>query len=393
MDNTLEKIHLAALKFLVPLTTEETYKKIVNEAIKLIQGEDGMINILKDNKLVNIYSSTIAMSTFQPRKRGFAYNALAQRKAYVIHLSQFKKIYPKIAAQGVKSILFIPLYYKDHNFGVLAVRSHVNQDFTNEQLRILKLFGTLANLAIRKTQLYSEAQNTIKIKEKFIAMAAHELRTPLTSMSGYAELLHKKLTEKNIPEKKWTRSLLIETHRLTNLIEELLEVNRLNAGKLEYHFNEANIEEILRKTLNKLYITYPDINVVVKRKYRKSRTIIGDQKKLSQAIFNILDNAVKFSSNKSKIRVKLNYDKNWIIIVVQDEGKGIAQDEIPRVLGGFYKATGNEQEGMGVGLFYTRSIVEKHQGKLSLGSQINKGTEVEIKLPTVKYGRITNGNK
>lgn len=383
MENVLEDIHKAGMKFLEPLTPEKTYSTIVKEAMNLAKADYGSILIEKEGELQRIYASSPVLFAIKVRKRGFTYNAFKKRTPSIIGIDKIGKIHLKVRALGIKSTIFIPLFYKDESIGVLSVDTSRKESFSKSEFRILKLFGSLASLAIKKTQLYDEVIKSLEVRDLFIALAAHELRTPLTTINGYIQLLQTHISKLGINEAKWIEHISEESQRLTKLVSELLEINRIKAGQLQFTFTECNLVDIIKNAASKFRFIYPGRKITLNNSLKRGEDrTIGDFDKLIQVFTNILENAHKFSTDESIIKVSLKKDGSFINIEIQDRGKGIRKEDLPRVFEGFYKGKNrNEEGGMGLGLYLAKSILEKHHGTIKIDSRIHKGTIVEIKLP------------
>src|SRR5581483_1072986 len=203
------------------------------------------------------------------------------------------KVQPSLFKKGIRSSLFIPLYYKNKSFGVLVVRSlKSNKHFSNQELDTLKVFGSLASLAIRKMQLYDETSRALAMRNQFIALAAHELRTPLTSIHGYIQLLQNK-SSSSLLETKWINNMYSESMKLMNLINELIEVNHIEAGRQIYNFSEVDLLSVCEQAIKRLSDAYPKQKIKFKFSPKTSLKVIGDKEKLFQVVFSLLDNAAK----------------------------------------------------------------------------------------------------
>lgn len=380
MDGSLEKIYKAGLKFLVPLTPEETYRIIVHEAIKLVSGDHGSIFLEEEGHLKEVCSS-LSDSSLKVRRRGFTYRAFDKRISFVIGVKQLERAHPHTLVKGIKSVIFIPLSYKNRSIGVLSVRSNIEGKFDKNEPDILKLFGSMASLAIRKTQLYNEEKKALETRDLFLSMAAHEFRTPLTTISGYAQLLASKSSKKNSTQSRWIEGLLLEAARLTTLVNELLEISRIHSGKFQYVLRECSLEEIIKRAILAIKFSYPDRKFVFQNKIDSGKDIVvGDADKLLQVFINLLDNAAKFSAPETEIIITLKFRSPYLVIMVKDHGRGIENKDLPRIFDSFYR--GNKTGvGMGLGLFLANAIVEQHHGTINIHSKIDKGTTVEVLLP------------
>lgn len=381
-ETILEKIYQSALKFLEPLKSEEIYSRIVKEAVALVSADYGSLILDQKGDLVRVYSSSPTAKISIIRKQGYTYESFSSSQAFVVQEDELKRVHPEIVKMGIKSNLFIPLSYKGKSLGVLIVNSSKTKRFSNRELNILKLFGSLASLALRKTELYNEAQKALEIRDFFISMAAHELRTPLTSVNGYIQLLKNRYPSESSTEGKWIHQLWRESIRLTNLVHELLEVNKIKQGKLQFIWKECDLCEILKRALDNFKFTHPERKIIIKNcTAGKKCLVIGDYDKLIQLIINLVDNSAKFSQPDSLIMITLKKKKKEYLIEVIDQGVGISQNDIGRVFEGFYKGSNNLKEGMGLGLYLAKDIITKHHGSVNISSQENKGTKVELRLP------------
>ncbi len=383
-DSILEKIYKSGLKLLVPLTSEETYKIIVTEAIKLVDGEYGSLTLEVNGFFMPVYS-TLPLN-IKRRRRGFAYKAFKNNEAYVVRSDEFRKIYPGHYEIGIRSLIFVPISYRKKPLGVLIINSPREENLTSRTLEILQLFGSMASLAIRKTQLYDETRKALELRDEFLSMVSHELKTPLTTIHGYAQLLNLKLKPEDLSnESKWIKELSFETTRLTRLVNEIVEINRMRTGRVQYELMECSFKGILEKVLESFKKEWPEYRFEYKNGITDSQDrIIGDPNKLNNVISNVLENAVKYSSSRIPIKIVLKSGAHNITLDIKDKGRGIKEEDLSRIFEGFYRGNNNTKESIGLGLYLVKNIVEMHQGTIEIKSKENKGTNVEIKLPRIK---------
>lgn len=381
----LKKIYLSSLNFLEPLTPEKTYATIVKEATKLVDAQWGSILLEQDGELQRVYSSIPLEKQVEHRKRGFLYKAFKKGFPTLLRIRQIEKVHPEIKHLGVVSDVIIPLSYKKKSIGILAVLSNNKDNLTDEEIQTLVLFGSMASLAIQKAKLYDETQKTLENRDFFISAAAHEIKTPVTTIFGYAQLLNDSTKKGKIIKPQWINSLHAECFRLKFLINDFLEASRISTGRLHFVLKECSVKAITERVIDNFRFNYPERKLVFKNKLSsKKDIIIGDQDRLIQAITNILDNAAKFSSRKTEIYLNLSEDNVDYLISVQDKGKGIPKKDLSNIFEQYYKGKENEHEGLGLGLFLVKSIIDYHHGSVHLRSRVNVGTIVEIRLPKVK---------
>lgn len=387
MDSTLEKVYRAGLRFLVPLTAEETYQIIVEEARKLVKGEYGSILLEQQGELQRVYANDETFFKVKPRKRGYTYTVYKTRRPIILDEKAIGKIHPEVKKIDIRSDIIVPLSYRNKTIGVLSILSSKNSHFSEKELNILKLFVPMASLAIRKTQLYDEMKKALELRDVFISMAAHELRTPLTTISGYIQLLHNRLAGDKSSESRWVEELSWESQRLNMLVNELLEASRIKNGELSYVLKECNLGVIISRAISGLQFTYPRHKVIFYNfiKTGNHDLVIGDFDKLLQVFNNVLENAAKYSEIDKNIDVSLHEKNKFLVTTITDYGKGIAKKDLPNIFEGFFRSkSAHQREGMGIGLYLAKDIVNRHKGVIKAKSKINQGTIIEVKFPKAK---------
>ncbi len=385
-QKALEKIEKSALNFLAPMNLEETYKTVVDEALKLTGASFGSI-LLRDSKntLKRVYGSSDIAYTVKNRRRGNTYIAFTEKRVIIAKISELSKSHPQLAKEGVRCTVFIPLAYQNQAIGVLTLNLKKLHKFNVTALNALKIFGAFATLSIRKSQLYAEVKKSLEIRDLFIAIAAHEFRTPLTTISGYSQLLKKKISDTGAST-EWLESILSETERLSDLVNNLLLVNKIQTGKFEYVWRECSFLEIVKREIDNFSFSYRRRKIEFKNETQEGEDrIIGDFDKLSSVIFDVLENAAKFSESTSVIEIKFFSKERYLCLAIKDHGVGIGKEHLKKIFDGFYKAPDTHTVGMGVGLFLAKNIIEKHGGKITINSREDHGTLIRIYLKKLNY--------
>lgn len=356
---------------------------ILNEISQITEIKSGIICLFDNEKLKNVYSIGIQGKVVCTTKNQIykVYNnkkILLSEKNEIKHykfLKNFKSCYA----------LYLPMIHHRDSIGIIVLFSEKPITFNKKYLSLLQLFTSMSAVSIKKTQLHLQVQNALEMRDRFIALASHELRTPLTSLSGYVQLLYKKLANKNTIESRWVEELYQECARLTYLIKELLDINRIKQGQLEFILNEVDVAEIVKKAIERFrFINFEKEIIFSNKLINGSGRIIGDYEKLLQMLNALLTNAAKFSPPASKIRIEIECDLRFIYLKVIDQGSGIPDKDLKKIFEGFYKIGKNEKEGLGVGLMLTEHIVKKHRGKMHIVSGENTGTQIEVSFPRLK---------
>ena len=379
--STLKHLYISGLKLLAPHSLEETYTVIGQEAINIVGGDESRIILKTGKHLKTVFDSSKALRQIKLRKNGYTQIAVTENKAFVVSAKGMGH-HPELAQQGMKSGIFIPLGFEDSVIGVLIVRSHHKATFSNTDLELLKLFGSMASMAIQKTQAYEEAEEALRKRDLFIGMAAHELRSPLTPLRIYAQVIENMLATEKMPPANIGEKLVEEVSRLTKLVNELLQVKQISKGKLQYTFETCYLHEIINAAIKNFQFAHPEryihfVNAITD----DSAFLYGDFDKLLQVTTNILNNAAKYSPQTSTITVYLEKHDHHFTLRVKDEGIGIDKKDLPHIFSEFYRGKDSQADGMGLGLFLTKKIITKHKGKIMIESKKHHGTEVTITLP------------
>lgn len=379
----LEELYESSLKFLAPLSLEQTYKIFIDEVVKIVSGKYGSIILLKKGRMHRVYSNTALLNSIKPRKMGYTYRAATSKVPKILTLSRLEKIHPDIKKTKVNYNVIIPLAYKNKSIGVFSILA--SHRLTKRQFDLLKLFSPLGMLAIRKAQLLEEESKAIDTRDLFISLASHELRTPITTSYIYLQLIERNYIKNKPFDPTWVTTLKGEMERLSAIIDGLLELNQIRNGKFLYSWQECDIEEIMQRAVTIIRAKYNNhkikVNVYLPK---KNRIIIGDSNKLIGVFINLLDNAVKHSDKTAKINISLKLNKKLINVIIKDNGIGIPEKDLDMVFNDFYKATNNTKPGMGLGLFFAKQIIKKHKGDIFIQSQLGKGTTVQVSLPISK---------
>lgn len=379
----VEKIYRSGLRLLIPLSVEKTFDVIIKEVIRLTGARYGSIFLNVNGSLERVYASNKALFDIKIRPQGITHTVFKTGKPRILDSEYIKKIHPEYKKITATSDIIFPLINNKKTIGVISLQSHHGQIFSNKHLNILKLFTPLASLAIRNNQLYEELGQALDTRDLFISMASHELKTPLTTINGYVQLLEKKYHKQKTKESRWINELSWETYRLTELVKELLTINQIKSGVLTYHFKKCKISQIVDRAIKNFKFSFPKMTVDITNN-SDIDIVWGDFDKLLQMFTNLLENAAKYSGNSKKVEILITSDKDKILIDIKDYGIGFETKDKGKIFEEYYRGTNHTREGMGLGLFLIRNIVEKHDAKITIKSKEDKGTTVTVVLPIYK---------
>ncbi|MEH7444791.1 ATP-binding protein [Bacillus sp. JJ1122] len=221
-----------------------------------------------------------------------------------------------------------------------------------------------------------------RIKSEFVSTVSHELRTPLASILGFTELI---LTRELKPDrqKKYLTTIYNEAGRLTALINDFLDIQRMEAGKQSYESVEIELLPIINKVID-LQKVQSDKHEFILDLAGGSDKILGDREKMEQALTNLVHNAIKYSPNGGEVRIALYEKDGQVNIEIKDEGLGIPPEAMDKLFEKFYRVDNSDRRsigGTGLGLAIVKEIIQFHNGEIKVDSEYGKGSTFTVSLP------------
>ncbi|MBK0378311.1 PAS domain-containing sensor histidine kinase [Mucilaginibacter segetis] len=240
---------------------------------------------------------------------------------------------------------------------------------------IIKWFGTNTDI--------DEQKKLERQKDDFLGIASHELKTPVTSIKAYAQVLGAMLSKEG-EDKKADMVLKMDAqlNRLTNLIGDLLDVTKINSGKILFNKSWFNFNEAVKDTISDIQHTTNKHILVMD--FKETGTIYSDKERIGQVITNLVTNAIKYSPHSNRIIISTELDNADVVVCVQDFGIGIPDDKKEKVFEQFYRVSGTKQHtfpGLGLGLYISSEIIRREGGKMWVNSIEGKGSTFCFSLP------------
>lgn len=230
-------------------------------------------------------------------------------------------------------------------------------------------------------KLSNELNDQENLRKQLTGDIAHELRTPLTSIKGHLDAIIVGIWE---PTNERLNSINEEVKRITNLVDELRKLAKFDSGKDNLNKEIVNLKNYIKSIAYNYEGKALEKNIVIKYQLENIEALI-DKEKFTQVIINILSNAIKYNNGNNEIYIKVFKKNNSINISIKDSGIGIPKSEYKNIFERFYrldKSRGANEKGVGVGLTIAKSIVNAHGGEIEVYSEINKGSEFIISLPS-----------
>jgi PAS domain S-box-containing protein len=292
-----------------------------------------------------------------------------------------------VRALGITSYMMVPLRTRRGTAGVITfVSAESHRRFTEADLRFAETVADRAAVAIENAWAFDEARNANRLKDEFLAMLSHELRTPLNAMLGYTRMLQRGA----LPDDRRESALsVIERNGVTlaQILEDLLDVSRIVSGKLRLEMRPTDLRQVVTDAIGTVRPAADAKGITVRTRIDASAlTLNADRDRLQQVLWNLLNNAVKFTPTGGTISVDVSTTDGGFDIVVADSGRGIAPPLLPHIFERFTQGDtrpGREHRGLGLGLSIARDIVEMHGGTISADSEgEGKGATFRVKLPS-----------
>lgn len=231
----------------------------------------------------------------------------------------------------------------------------------------------------------TELKRLEKVRQDFVANVSHELRTPVSSIKGYAETLLERALEDKENAKDFLKIIYSDSDRLAKLIDDLLDLSKIESGKLKMILKPCAIEPIIKKVVSGLNKQAKDKSIAIKVDMSKDiPDIIADETRIAQVLLNLIDNAIKYTQEGGVVTISAKEKADFVQIDVSDTGIGIPEKDLPRLFERFYrvdKARSRELGGTGLGLSIVKHIVQAHKGEVSVQSVEGRGSTFSFTIP------------
>jgi PAS domain S-box-containing protein len=239
------------------------------------------------------------------------------------------------------------------------------------------------SLILTDLSILKDAEQQLKLKDEFIGIASHELKTPLTSVKGYLQLIsHKK---EILPDsvKQYIDKAITSINKLQRLVSDLLDVSKIQAGRLEYPLAPTDLTELIRLSVENARHIYPLHHI--ESHCETGLAVNGNDERLEQVIMNLINNAVKYSPSNNTIIVKAEKHQDKVRVSVTDFGIGLSEEQKGKIFERFYRVEDKKymSSGLGMGLYISQEIINNHNGTINVDSKPGKGATFYFDLPLV----------
>lgn len=244
------------------------------------------------------------------------------------------------------------------------------------------LVGSIASqaaVALDNSRLFEEIKALSDKKDEFIALASHELKTPLTTIKGYLQLLSRK--DQDAVNTLFINKTLDQVAKLSALIADLLDVSKIEAGKLQFNLERFDLRQLLLDVMETFPYSYKTHKITFNDPGEPC-LVFADKLRIEQVINNLLTNAIKYSPNADLVEITIDKQDGRVTVKVKDYGIGLKEQHKKQIFTRFYRAEGIVNvSGLGIGLHLTKEIIDRHNGTIGVESKFGKGSEFFFSLP------------
>ncbi len=240
----------------------------------------------------------------------------------------------------------------------------------------------VGRLAATINEMLARIEELFKVEQRFVADVSHELRSPLTAVRGNLDLLRRGAAEDPVAREEALQAIDSEVGRMSRMVADLLLLARADAG-VPIARERVELDTLLLDVYRQARLMANGVKVTLGSE--DQATVMGDRDRLKQALLNLVDNAIKYTPSGGEVTLSLDKDTDWVRISVHDNGIGIAPENVPHLFDRFYrvdKARARDAGGAGLGLAICKSVVDGHNGKITVDSQAGKGSTFTIWLPS-----------
>ena len=379
------------------LELDEAFGAFIRELRGLVPFERTAIVLVEDETATTMATAGRgAGEVFPPGNADPIEGSLLERVLdgrIVVRRDLTKREYPadeQLLALGLRSELVTPLLLGARTIGMLSLSREKPDAFSEDEIELVALLGRLVATAVQNIRAYEAERRRVEelarlsqLRADFVSLVSHELRSPMAAVIGAARTLEDRWRMLSAAQRESFLALIgDETSRLAELVGDVLDTSRIEAGTFSYRFEEVDLERIVDEAVEAAVLAQQEVPVVASVVGRIP-PIRGDRARLRQVLGNLIENAVKYSPEGGEVRVSAAAANGAVRIAVRDAGPGIPRDQQHRIFEKFGRVDvpGASKPGTGLGLFIARSIAEAHGGSLGVSSGVEPGSTFTLVLP------------
>jgi signal transduction histidine kinase len=411
-------LDIEKLSSLINDTLADTMK--LNRAVILIRSEkEGRYIIqknigFKEENGISLVKDNFLTEYLEKKQKPLVYEELS----LILRDSQSEEEKNKIKElqknmHRIEAALCLPLLIEDKISGMIVLGNKISGDpYFEQDIDLLSGLSSQASIAFQNAKLYSEVQDLSqnlekkvdeqvkelkqayeklqkldKVKTEFMSIISHQLRTPLSIVKGHLSMINEGVYDDDEKRKKEILNNVYEANeRLIALVNDVLNISRIQSGRVEINKEKVNLVELTRRTTERMMPSADEkgIKLIFHKNKKELPEIKIDVAKIENVIINLVDNAIKYT-NEGQVEVFVKEEEKHLLIEIKDTGEGMAKDELEKLFDTFSRGDAGKKnwiQGAGLGLYIARQFVEMHNGKVWAESEgEGKGSQFCIKLP------------
>jgi signal transduction histidine kinase len=310
--------------------------------------------------------------------------------AWVNDISQDKDYVPK--SHRTRSLLVVPVLREDKIIGVIDLESTDPDYFTSADVTFVSRLTIHASIAIENAQLFEKVREANQAKTEFMNIASHELKIPMTSIKGYSKLMQMGAAgDLNDRQKDFLNVISNNVDRMASLVNDLLDVSRIEAGRIRLEVREVQMRDVINDVLESLQNQIKSKKLQLKVNISEELPELrADYNRMIQIVTNLVSNAYKYTPEGGEITVIAkpynNGDIDGISVTIKDTGYGISEEDQAKLFTNFFRSSDQhirDEPGTGLGLSITKNIIESHGGELTFESEYGQGSTFTFTLPLI----------
>ncbi len=398
---------------------KRTLKRVAASKTPEAQSAIKMLTVPFEKIEVSLDDQNNLMSRSLRERKPFISGNLYDVLGPVVSADEAKKVQE---VMGTKTTLVYPIFLKEKPLGVFIASTKKEQSqLTSYELFIINDFVNIVGLVMQNSQLYTslkiatndltrvnaevsrinaQLQQLDKLKDDFVSIASHELRTPMTAIRSYVWMA---INRSDIPLsdklKKYLSRTLISTERLINLVNDMLNISRIESGRIAMKPVPFDLDTLIKDVMYEVEAKAKDRNVSLSVNNSEVPSVFADADKVHQILLNLIGNSLKFTNSGGKIVISFSSDGNFVKISITDSGVGIAGEDLSRLFTKFGRLDNSyvaaaTSGGTGLGLYICKNLTELMGGRISATSEgLGRGTTFSFTLPVSTPQLIANASK
>lgn len=355
-------------------------RKIIAQAVRIFNAKWGNIKYYYGNQFVSGATTVPVKYRLTPRKRGFVYKTVNNDEPYLMTEKMLRAAHPE-AHTDLKSLMLAPLRLDSSTVASVAIYDTADREPSEAITKKLRDFGAIYGRVLKMAHKFAAEKKALTNRDTFMSFAAHELKNPLQAIAGYNYLIKNRMDKKKAINVEWPQKISGEIDRMNSLINELLDIKQSQDGEFTFSQTTISLKNLLGQVCDNFKVRHPKRSLKIDLDIPNESIIMGDEIKLNQVFINLLNNAHKFSKKSLAISLAAKDSGEFYQVSVTDEGMGIPIEEQSFIFKEFYRGTnGDKKKGIGIGLFLVKAIVDGHNGKIEVESELGKGSTFTVTL-------------